>query len=142
MNLPVHLARFGHRWGVLRVCLSLLAAAAVVFGTHVLARGLARVSTASAYRQASVAWARRDYRAAAGFLKIAVVMTWEGGLRSEAASVHLARTSRLRQAGNLQGSLRECAAAASTLGSDDDEGAVSYLCYTIEAEVGTPAGGP
>jgi len=75
-------------------------------------------------------------------LKIAVVMTWEGGLRSEAACVHLARTSRLRQAGNLQGALRECAAAASTLGLDDDEGAVSYLCYTIEAEVGTPAGGP
>ena len=135
-SLPLALGReAGYLRRAVTVAMALVALAAPIFGAHVFSVGLTHVSTAAAYRMASEAWISHKYGTAAKLFGLALNMTWRGGVSSQLASVHLERTRRLRDAGNLEGALRECSQAVQALGFYDDEGATSYLCFQIETQM-------
>jgi len=107
----------------------------VLAGARLLAReGFQHIEPASMLRQAEQDWeAGHRGQSLKGYIQ-ASTMAVDAGARWTFARFYINRMASNRSAGKIDRALANCSRAVAILHSYDDEGSLSYECFTLEAE--------
>ncbi|MBN1431087.1 MAG: hypothetical protein JXB07_22145 [Anaerolineae bacterium] len=119
--------------------LSLGLLAAISIGTIILlataGAGIQHVEPASMFRQAEQEWEKGNrWKALRGYARASVI-TIDAGARWTIAQIYINQMTYNQSIGRVDKALSKCDQAITILSRYDDEGSLSYECFTLETEI-------